>query len=151
MGKRFMVFVASVFLSVGIALAQTQVSGTVTSSEDGQPVVGATVKVAGTNQGTITDLNGHFSLQAPANARLEVSYIGMTTQTVKATRNMAIVLDANSQVLDDVMVVAYGTTKKSAYTGSASEIKSELIEKRQWTGRVCLTLLGERNLTPWSK
>lgn len=141
MGKRFMVFVASVFLSVGIALAQTQVSGTVTSSEDGQPVVGATVKVAGTNQGTITDLNGHFSLQAPANARLEVPYIGMTTQTVKATRNMAIVLDADSKVLDDVMVVAYGTTKKSAYTGSASEIKSELIEKRQ-ISNVSAALIG---------
>lgn len=141
MGKRFLVFVASIFLSVGIALAQTQVSGKVTSSEDGEPVVGATVKVAGTNQGTITDLNGHFSLSAPAGAKLEVSYVGMTTQTLKATRNMSIVLDADSHALDEVMVVAYGTTKKSAYTGSASEIKSELIEKRQ-ISNVSAALIG---------
>lgn len=124
MGKRFLVFVASVFLYVGTAMAQTQVSGKVTSSEDGQPVVGATVKVVGTNQGAITDINGNFSINAPANAKLEVSYIGMISKTLKASQKMNVVLDSDSQALDEVMVIAYGKTKKSAFTGSAVEVKS---------------------------
>ena len=141
MGKRFLAFAASVFLFVGTAMAQTQVSGKVTSSEDGQPVVGATIKVVGTNQGAITDINGNFSINAPAGAKLEVSYVGMTSQTVKAGHNMSISLDADSHALDEVMVMAYGTTKKSAYTGAASEIKADKIENRQ-ISNVSSALIG---------
>ena len=129
MEKRLMTFIACLFLSLGMALAQTQVSGTVTSSEDGSPVIGASIKVAGTNTGTVTDVDGNFSLNAPANAKLEISYIGMTSKTVKAGKNMKIALDADNHSLDEVMVVAYGTAKKSAFTGSAAVIKSEDIAK----------------------
>ncbi len=131
MEKRLMTFIACLFLSIGMALAQTQVSGTVTSSEDGSPVIGASIKVAGTNTGTATDTDGNFSLNVPAGAKLEVSYIGMTGKTVKATRNMKIVLDPDDHALDDVVVVAYGTSTKGTFTGSAGVMKSDKIELRQ--------------------
>lgn len=106
-----MTFIACLFLSLGMALAQTQVSGTITSSEDGSPVIGASIKVAGTQTGTVTDVDGNFSLNAPANAKLEISYIGMIGKTVKAGKNMKIVLDPDNNALDDVLVIAYGKTK----------------------------------------
>ena len=129
MEKRLMTFIACLFLSLGMALAQTQVSGTVTSSDDGSPVVGASIKVAGTNTGTVTDIDGNFSLNAPANAKLEISYIGMIGKTVKAGKNMKIVLDADNHSLDDVVVVAYGTAKKSSLTGAVTSVDSKAIEK----------------------
>ena len=131
MEKRLMTFIACLFLSIGMALAQTQVSGTVTSSEDGSPVIGASIKVVGTNTGTVTNIDGNFSLNVSANAKLEVSYIGMVTKTVKAAKNMKIVLDTDNHSLDEVMVVAYGTAKKSAFTGSAAVVKSDDIAKVQ--------------------
>ena len=85
MEKRLMTFIACLFLSLGMALAQTQVSG------------------------TITDVDGNFSLNAPANAKLEISYIGMISKTVKAGKNMKFVLDPDNHALDEVMVVAIGT------------------------------------------
>ena len=136
MEKRLMTFIACLFLSIGMALAQTQVSGTVTSSEDGSPVIGASIKVVGTNTGTVTNIDGNFSLNVSANAKLEVSYIGMVTKTVKAAKNMKIVLDTDSKSLDEVMVVAYGTEKKSAFTGSAAVVGAEEIGKVQVTNVV---------------
>ena len=133
MEKRLMTFIACLFLSIGMALAQTQVSGTVTSSEDGSPVIGACIKVVGTNTGTVTNIDGNFSLNVSANAKLEVSYIGMVTKTVKAAKNMKIVLDTDNQSLDEVMVVAYGTAKKSAFTGSAAVVGSEELSKKVTT------------------
>ena len=124
MEKRLMTVVAGLALSTSMAFAQSQISGHVTSSEDGSPVIGASIKVAGTNTGTVTDIDGNFSLNAPAGAKLEITYIGMQSKTVKAGKNVKILLDPDDTLLDDVVVVAYGTAKKSAYTGAASEIKS---------------------------
>ena len=122
-------FLACLLLSVGAAMAQTQASGTVTSSEDGQPVVGASVKVVGTNTGTITNSDGHFTVAVPDNnAQLEISYIGLKTKVVKAGRNMNVVLDVDEETqLDDVIVIGYGTTKRSTFTGSATEVKASEI------------------------
>ena len=88
MEKRLTMIFAALFLCIGMALAQTKVSGTVTSAEDGEPVVGASIKVFGTNTGTVTDVDGKFQLQTTNGARLEVSYIGMKTATVKAATNI---------------------------------------------------------------
>ncbi len=120
-----MMFMACLFLSIGVALAQTKVSGTVTSSEDGAPVVGATVKVAGTNTGTVTDVNGNFSVNAPAGAKLEISYVGMISKSVKASKNMKIVLDADDKSLDEVIVVGYGSIRREAKTGSITSVSSK--------------------------
>ena len=131
MEKRLMMFLVGLFLSVGMALAQTQVSGTVVSGEDGEPIIGASIKVVGTNTGTVTDTDGKFSLSVPAGSRLEISYIGMQSKTVKAGPNMKVTLEGDNKTLDEVMVVAYGTQKKSAFTGSAATVKSDDISKVQ--------------------
>ena len=131
MEKRLMMFLVGLFLSVGMALAQTQVSGTVVSGEDGEPIIGASIKVLGTNTGTVTDTDGKFSLSTPAGSRLEISYIGMQSKTVKAGPNMKVTLEGDNKTLDEVMVVAYGTQKKSAFTGSAATVKSDDISKVQ--------------------
>ena len=133
MDKRLMTLVAGLTLSTSMAFAQSQISGKVTSSEDGSPVIGASIKVAGTNTGTVTDIDGNFALNAPAGAKLEITYIGMQSKSVKAGRNMKIVLDADDHSLDEVMVVAYGTAKKSAFTGSAAVIGSEELSKKVTT------------------
>ena len=128
-----MTLAASVLLSTGVALAQSQVFGKVTSTEDGQPIIGASVKVVGSKAGTVTDIDGNFSLNAPEGAKLEITYIGMEPQTVKAGHNMKIVLSPDQHSLDEVMVIAYGTQKKSAFTGSAAVVGSKEIGKVQVT------------------
>ena len=131
MEKRLTMILACLFLSLGIALAQSSVTGTVIHQDDGQPIIGATVRVAGTNTGTVTDADGKFSITLPSgHDKLQVSYVGMVTQevTVKG-RNVTVTLEADQTNLDEVMVVAYGTAKKSAFTGSAAVVKSEDISQ----------------------
>ncbi len=129
MEKKLTLILASLFLCIGMAMAQVTSNGIVISAEDDEPVVGATVKVQGQNTGTITDINGRFSIQVPsAESTLEVSYIGMRTKTVKAGRNIRVILESNNIALDEVMVVAYGTQKKSSFTGSATQVNADKIE-----------------------
>lgn len=107
-------------------MAQTHVKGTVVSAEDGEPIIGATVLAKGTTVGISTDIDGNFELNVPAGVKtLVVSFVGMNTQEVAVKPNVFVTLESDSQVLDDVMVVAYGTAKRSAFTGSAAEVKSE--------------------------
>ena len=119
-------------LGIGMAHAQTKITGTVISAENNEPVIGASVVVKGTTIGSVTDLDGFFSLEVPSSARtLMVSYIGMKTQEVEVKRNLHIVMQPDNQMLDEVMVVAYGTTKKSSFTGAASTVRGEKIQKMQ--------------------
>ena len=124
-------------MGIGMATAQTsKISGKVYSEADGEPVFGASVFVVGTaGVGASTDMDGNFTIEnVPASATtLRVSYVGMSTQEVHILRDkpMKIVLVEDGVSLDEVMVVAYGTAKKSAFTGSASVVKAENIEKRQ--------------------
>ncbi|MDR2775386.1 MAG: TonB-dependent receptor [Tannerella sp.] len=122
------------YLCAGIAFAQTKVaSGTVTSAEDGAPVAGASVSVKGTTMGTITDGNGKFILpDLPASADvIVISFIGMETVEIAAGENLQIVMKDASQSLDEVIVVAYGTAKKSSFSGAATQIKGEKLQKTQ--------------------
>lgn len=112
-------------LSCGVAFAQTSVTGKVVASEDGEPVIGASIKIVGTNTGTVTDVDGNFSLNVPAGSKLEITYIGMNPQTVKASSNMKIALTSDNKTLDEVVVVAYGTTTKASFTGSAAVMKDK--------------------------
>ena len=83
MKKRLTMILACLFLFAGMALAQTAVTGTVVSADDGQPVIGASVKVVGSNGGTVTDVNGRFSLILPqGHNKVTISYVGMAPQTV---------------------------------------------------------------------
>ena len=134
--KRVLFLLAFICMGIGMATAQTtKVTGRIFSESDGEPVIGASVLVIGTNLGASTDIEGNFTIEnVPASATtLRVSYVGLATQEVQIVRGkaMKIIMTEDAAVLDDVMVVAYGTAKKSAFTGSASVIKAEKIEQRQ--------------------
>ena len=129
MKKRLTMFLAVLVLCVGSALAQTKVSGTVLSQDDGQPIIGAAVKVDGTSTGMLTDVNGRFSLTLPEGKNsITISYLGYLSQTLKAKNGMRVFLKSDAAALDEVIVVAYGTQKKSAFTGSAAQVDSKAIE-----------------------
>ena len=124
MEKRLFMFLAGLFLSIGIAVAQTQVTGTVVSGEDGEPIVGASVKVSGTKTGTITDVDGKFALNVPEGTKLVVTYLGMLPKTVNASVSgaMKIKLDPDNKVLDEVVVTAMGITREKKALGYASQV-----------------------------
>ena len=131
MKERLTMLLACLFLMIGGVIAQTKVSGTVTSQEDGQPVIGASVLVVGTQVGTVTDANGRFSLTCPEGKNmLRITYVGMEPIEVSARPNMRIVLTSDQTALDEVVVVAYGTAKRQSITGAVSSIDSKEIEKR---------------------
>ena len=118
---------------IGFSFAQErQVSGKVTSITDGSPLGGVSVVLVGSTSATQTDATGNFSIQVGPNATLAFSYVGYATKRVNVGNNAVInvQLESDDQVLDEVLVVAYGTAKKSSFTGSASTIKSEVIENR---------------------
>ena len=134
MKRKLMLLLACLFVGIGLVTAQNQtVTGVVISEEDGQPVIGASVRVENTQLGAITDVDGRFRISnVPSSAKtLIVSYVGMQEQKVAVKPNVTVYLKSNTELLDEVMVVAYGTAKKSAFTGSASTVKSEEIGKIQ--------------------
>lgn len=127
MKRKLMLLLTCLFVGIGLVTAQiTKVTGTVISEEDGLPVVGASILVKGTTVGTVTDMDGKFTLSnVPSSAKtLVVSFIGMATQEVSIKANLQISLKSDTEVLDEVMVVAYGTAKKASFTGSASVMKA---------------------------
>ncbi len=120
-------------IGIGLITAQTTVvMGTVISSEDGLPIIGASVLVTGTTNGTITDIDGHFRLNVDNKIAktLTISFVGMEDATQAIKPQMKIVLHSSTQDLDEVMVVAYGTAKKVSFTGSAQTVKGEKIAAR---------------------
>ena len=132
MKKRLTLFIVSLFLFVGTALAQTKVTGTVISQEDGEPIVGATIKIVGARTGAITNFDGQFTVTMPEGKdMIEITYLGCKTETVKAVNGMRVIMKPDSETLDEVVVVAYGTQKKSSFTGSAATVKGEKLEKMQ--------------------
>ena len=130
MGKPFLLLILISCLSLS-AYAQGTVKGTVTD-EIGEPVVGATVRVDGTDVGTITDLNGAFSVSASPQATLSISYVGFQPQKVRVAgrQQVSVVLKEDSETLRDVVVVGYGTMKKSDISGSVATIDQDAVMKR---------------------
>ena len=118
-------------ISVSGAFAQGTVKGTV-SDEAGEPIIGASVKVVGSNTGAATDLNGQFSVVAASNGQLEISYVGYTTQRVRVNgrQNISVVLKEDAQTLSDVVVIGYGTMKKSDISGSVATINKEQMDRK---------------------
>ncbi len=117
-------FLTLFFVGIGIIVAQTQVRGTVVD-EAGEPIIGATIQLQGTGQGTITDFNGSFQLSAPANGVLIVSYVGFQTQEIPVTTNPRIVLIGDTELLDEIVVVGYGTMRKRDVTSSISKVTGD--------------------------
>ena len=134
MKQKLMLFVATFLLSVGFATAQTrQVTGLVVTADHAEPVSGAMVTVRGTNITAFTGSDGTFVLQAvPNSARtLTVSCLGMKKQDVAVRDFVHVLMDYSESALDEAMVVAYGTTTRNTFTGSASVVKAEDIGKVQ--------------------
>ena len=133
MKKRLMLWLVCLFAGVNLVLAQTStVTGVVTSSEDGEPVVGASVLVVGTNMGVITDIDGKFAISnVPASAKtLRVSFVGMQSQDVAITpgRTISVTLHTNAELLDEVVVTAMGISRSEKSLGySATTVKSDEI------------------------
>ena len=128
MKRKLMLLLTCLFVGIGLATAQnSKVTGVVISEEDGQPVVGASVLVKGTTNGTITDIDGKFSLSnVPSSAKtLVVSYVGMKTQDVAIKPSLKIILQSDSQNLDEIVVVGYGTQKKKDLTSSIAKVGGE--------------------------
>lgn len=132
MSKRLIHLLACLFVCVSTVWAQDlHVSGTVKSSEDGLPIPGATILVKGTSIGTVTDIDGHYSLSVPENHKtLVFSYVGMTTKEEHVKPIVNVILDPSAEALDEVIVVAYGTAKKSSFTGSASTVSGKDLDIR---------------------
>lgn len=142
--KSWMLLLLVVMDSVFAMSQQSKsVIGVVVSSEDGYPVAGASVLVVGTSTGTMTDVDGKFSLSVPTSGKmLKVSFVGMTTKQVPIRSGLLrVVLEPNDKMLDEVMVVAYGTANRGSFTGSASVVNVEKIEERPTT-EIASALLG---------
>ncbi len=141
--KKFLLVLSVCFIAFGQVLAQSQtISGTVLNAADDEPVIGASVQVKGTSKGTITDVDGKFTLEVDPNSVLVVSFIGMATQEVAAKDGVVVNLMEDSKQLDEVMVVAFGTSTKKSFTGAASVVKADEITKRQ-TSNVTNALAGQ--------
>ena len=134
--RHSLLVVCALFVAVG-AMAQTTkkvtVSGVVTAAEDGQPLLGATV-VTQSMSGVTTQIDGTYTIEAEAGTLLTFQYIGYQTQTWNVPTDVAeaqcnIALQADAQVVDDVVVIAYGTRKKGTVTGSVSTVKAAQVEK----------------------
>ena len=118
---------ACLFLSMGAALAQTKISGTVLSQDDGQPIIGAAVQVEGTKIGMLTDVNGKFSVTLPkGKTQLRVSYVGMVAKVVEAKNGMRVFLVGDGATLDEVVVTAMGISRQQKTLGySATTLKAD--------------------------
>jgi len=131
MRKGLMLFLAFFYICVGLAIAQKKVTGVVISSNDNEPVIGASVIVRGSNIGTMTDSKGYFSIEnVPSKAKvLVVSYVGLSSQEVSiSSAPLKIVLDSSDKQLNDVVVTALGISHEKKSLGySAQEIKSDAL------------------------
>ena len=119
-----MTFLACLLLVMTAAFGQKKVTGTVISQEDGQPIIGATIKVVGEKAGTTTNVEGRFTIDVPDGKKLQVSYVGMTSQTVTAKNGMTVALAADGQVLGDVVVTGMQKMDKRLFTGSSTKIEA---------------------------
>ena len=119
---RMLVLMLGLFLSVG-AFAQIDVKGHVDAQ--GEPVIGATVRVVGTQTATVTDFDGNFALKADQGADITVTYVGYQDATVKAAPNLVITLREDAAVLNEVVVIGYGQVKKSDLTGSVTAMRPD--------------------------
>lgn len=126
MKRRLSMIFVCLFLFTASMLAQSTISGIVLSEEDGQPVIGASITIAGGGKaGTVTDTNGHFSLSVPEGKRLVISYIGMKPKTVKASSNMKVMLEPDNQSIGEVVVTGMSKVDRRTFTGATDQIQAK--------------------------
>lgn len=133
---RYTVLDKKIILSTELTTQGTQQQGNVVKGKvvdaNGEPVIGATIREVGTDNGTVTDVDGNFTIKTQADATLEVSFIGYQSQTLKAVtgKELAITLKEDAEMLDEVVVVGYGTQKKVNLTGSVQALEGDIIQDR---------------------
>lgn len=127
MKKLLFTAVLSVLMLITASAQEIQVKGTVRTSDDGMPLPGVSVVIKGTTQGTLTDQDGNFRLSASTGQVILFSFIGYRPQEITLTGNnqLNVVLEPDVMKMDEVIVIAYGTARKSSYTGSAQKVSSE--------------------------
>ncbi|MDE6468949.1 MAG: carboxypeptidase-like regulatory domain-containing protein, partial [Muribaculaceae bacterium] len=124
--KRLSTIILTLLLVAMGAMAQTTIRGTVFDASDDSPLVGVSVVVAGTRVGVTTDADGKFAIKADIGQTLDVSYVGMVSKKVKITSdNLTIKLDPDTKMLDEVVAVGYGVTKKRDLAGAITSIKTD--------------------------
>jgi TonB-dependent starch-binding outer membrane protein SusC len=130
---RFLMMVIVSFYT-SISIAQTQVKGNI-KDVSGEPLIGVSIKEKGTSNGTVSDLDGNFAITTSKSNFLQVSYIGYISQEIKAEngKTLQIVLQENSEILEDVVVVGYGTQKKVNLTGSVSAVTAKELANKPVT------------------
>ena len=131
----------AVFAGVLASAQEINVSGNVIDKTYGEPVIGAAVMILGTNTGTITDLDGNFQITAPAGAKLVISSVGMKTVTLDAAGELKVVLEDDTNFLDEVVVTGYMAEKKADLTGSVAVVKMKDVADIP-TGNVMQALQG---------
>ncbi len=132
--KRLFSFLMAVCIISVSAFASKTITGRVVSASDNEPLIGASVQAVGSNEGTATDINGEFTVTVSDNVKqLRVNYVGYREQIVAVASHLTIELVEDDLTLDEVMVVAYGTTKKTSFTGSAQAVNNKKIETRPIT------------------
>lgn len=129
--KRVLLSSALLLVST-LTFAQSKVSGTVKDA-NGDPLIGVSVMEVGTNNGAVTDMNGNYTLNVKPGAKLKLSYIGFTPQTVKAGSNSQIVLQEDNTALNEVVVVGYGTMRRKDVTSSITTVKAEDLNQGVFT------------------
>ena len=129
--QRSFLLVALLLMGCLQLLAQTRtIKGVVTDAQNGEALIGATIMVEGDKSGTVTDFDGNFSLQVPSSAKkVKISYIGYIDQVVAISDNMKVNLESDSKALADVVVIGYGTARKSDLTGSVATVKAKDFNK----------------------
>lgn len=142
MGKKFLSILACMLMTASMAWAQKQITGTVVDSESGEPLIGVAVRVPDSSIGVLTDADGNFSISLPEGKKsLNFSFMGMKPATLTARNGMKVLLETDTKALDEVIVVAFGTSTKQAFTGSASVMDSKDLEKHVTTN-VANALVG---------
>ena len=127
--RRFLSALLALTFAIGISAQQITVNGTVTDPNN-EPLIGASVLQKGSTKGTTTDFDGKFTLDVPKGATIVVSYVGYLTKEVAAKPNLTIVLDENQQVLEDVVVIGYGSVKRKDVTTAISSVSTKDIDRR---------------------
>ena len=138
-----LLFICLMLTLFSTAFAQIKVSGRIVDTNN-EPLIGVTVKETGTNNGVVSDINGQFSFNVKEGAKLEVSYIGYTSQTLSTTNEKVfhIVLKESVIALEETVVVGYGTQKKASVTGSISTVDDKIFKDKGAVSNVMSTLQG---------
>lgn len=125
--RTFSVICMSLLLAIAPAFAQTVVKGTVTSADDGLPLIGVSVVEQGTTNGTVTDFDGNYELETASNATIQFSYIGFKTQTLKAASVLNVIMESDAIMMEEVVSLGYSSLKKAELSSAVVTVSSEAL------------------------